>query len=40
MKKDILLCAAKGIFRAALEGFCLNVFLPLWFLVLKREGRA
>lgn len=35
--------AVKGLVRAALEAFCLNVFLPLWYLgvlALKREEKA
>ena len=35
--------AVKGIVRAALEAFCLNIFLPLWYLAvlgLKREEKA
>ena len=35
--------AAKGIVRAALEAFCLNIFLPLWYLAatgLKKEEKA
>ena len=35
--------AVKGIVRAALEAFCLNVFLPLWHLAasgLKKEEKA
>lgn len=35
MKKDIFVCAAKGLFRAVLEWFCLNVVLVLWHLILK-----
>lgn len=35
MKKDILVCAAKGLFRAVLKWFCLNVVLVLWSLILK-----
>ena len=35
--------ALKGIVRAALEAFYLNVFLPLWYLAvlgIKWEGKA
>lgn len=29
---------ATAILRAALEGFCANVFLFLWLLILQNEG--
>ena len=35
--------ALKGFVRAVVEAFCLNIFLPLWYLAvlgLKKEEKA
>lgn len=35
MQKDTFIYAFKGFFRALLEGFCINIILPLTYIFIQ-----